>query len=175
MSDIAQALPRLPIQIGGGIRTGDTIERYLQAGVNAVIIGTQAVKAPDFVVDMCKQFPGHIMVGLDARDGLVATDGWAATSQIPATDLAKRYEAAGVAAIIYTDIARDGMLTGVNVEATVAMARGTRIPIIASGGVHTIDGIHRLKEQAHHGISGVITGRALYEGTIDLAAAQTPV
>src|SRR5690606_29890660 len=122
---IARKFPKLPIQIGGGIRDAETIEHYLQAGVAYVIIGTKAVKEPQFVGEVCKQFPGHIIVGLDAKDGLVATDGWAEVSMLQATDLAKRFEQDGVSAIVYTDISRDGMMQGVNVEATVAMAKAS--------------------------------------------------
>lgn len=170
--EIAKAYPKLPLQIGGGIRTGETIEHYLQAGVDFVIIGTKAVKEPEFVTEMCQQFPGHIIVGLDAKEGLVATDGWAEVSDIKATELAKQFEADGVNEIVYTDIARDGMMQGVNVEATVAMAQASTIPVIASGGITNIDDIKLLKEQAHHGISGAITGRAIYEGSLDVKQAQ---
>lgn len=169
---IAKAFPELPIQIGGGIRTAETIEHYLNAGVNYVIIGTKAVKEPEFIADMCRRFPGHIIVGLDAKNGYVATDGWAEVSQVKATDLAKRFEADGVNEIIYTDIARDGMMQGVNVEATVEMARASRIPIIASGGITDMKDILRLLPYAKEGVVGAITGRAIYEGTLDLAEAQ---
>jgi phosphoribosylformimino-5-aminoimidazole carboxamide ribotide isomerase len=172
VTDIATAFPTLPIQIGGGIRSGETIENYLQAGVSYVIIGTQAVKDPEFVSEMCRQFPGHIMVGLDAKDGLVATDGWAEVSTMKAIDLAKHFAADGVESIVYTDIARDGMMQGVNVAATVAMAQASRIPIIASGGITNMDDIRALKAQAYHGICGAITGRAIYEGTLDVTEAQ---
>ena len=172
VTEIAKAFPQVPIQIGGGIRSGETIERYLQAGVNYIIIGTKAVKEPAFVTEMCKQFAGHIIVGLDAKEGLVATDGWAEVSEVKATDLAKQFEADGVEAIVYTDIARDGMMQGVNVEATVAMAQASRIPVIASGGITTIADIRALKLQSHHGICGAITGRAIYEGTLDVKEAQ---
>ncbi|WP_299981222.1 1-(5-phosphoribosyl)-5-[(5-phosphoribosylamino)methylideneamino]imidazole-4-carboxamide isomerase [uncultured Pseudoteredinibacter sp.] len=169
---IAKAHPELPIQIGGGIRSAETIEYYLNAGVNYVIIGTKAVKEPEFVSEMCKQFAGHIIVGLDAKDGLVATDGWAEVSEVKATELAKRFEQDGVSSIVYTDIARDGMMQGVNVEATVAMAQASSIPVIASGGVTNMDDIRALKEVADKGICGAITGRAIYEGTLDMAEAQ---
>src|SRR5690606_7993284 len=132
---IARRFPDLPIQIGGGIRSAEIIEAYLSAGVQWVIIGTKAVKEPAFVTDMCRQFKGHIIVGIDAKDGWVATDGWAEVSNIQATELAKRFEQDGVSAIVYTDIARDGMMQGVNVQATVAMARASSIPVIASGGI----------------------------------------
>lgn len=169
---IARAHPSLPIQIGGGIRSAETIEYYLNAGVSYVIIGTKAVKEPQFVTDMCKRFPNRIIVGLDAKEGWVATDGWAEVSNIQASELAKRFEQDGVASIIYTDIARDGMMQGVNVEATVAMAQASSIPVIASGGITNMDDIVRLKAQQHHGIIGAITGRAIYEGTLNMAEAQ---
>jgi phosphoribosylformimino-5-aminoimidazole carboxamide ribotide isomerase len=169
---IAAAYPKLPIQIGGGIRTLETIEHYVKAGVSYVIIGTKAVKQPDFVAEACAAFPGKVIVGLDAKDGLVATDGWAEVSSVRAIDLAKRFEADGVSAIVYTDIARDGMMQGVNVEATVAMARASSIPVIASGGITNIDDIRDLLAVAGYGICGAITGRAIYEGTLDVAQAQ---
>ena len=169
---IAAAYPQLPIQIGGGIRDLETIEHYVDAGVSYVIIGTKAVKQPEFVREACSAFPGKVIVGLDAKDGLVATDGWAEVSTLVAADLAKRFEGDGVSAIVYTDIARDGMMQGVNVQATVDMARASSIPVIASGGITTIDDIRALAEQACHGICGAITGRAIYEGTLDVAEAQ---
>jgi phosphoribosylformimino-5-aminoimidazole carboxamide ribotide isomerase len=169
---IAKAYPDLPIQIGGGIRSAETIEHYLAAGVNYVIIGTKAVKEPEFVTEVCKAFAGHIIVGLDAKDGLVATDGWAEVSNVQATELAKRFEQDGVSAIVYTDIARDGMMQGVNVEATVAMGQASSIPVIASGGITNMDDIKALKAEANKGIMGAITGRAIYEGTLDVAEAQ---
>ena len=169
---IAAAYPDLPIQIGGGIRTLETIEHYINAGVSCVIIGTKAVKEPEFVTEACAAFPGKVIVGLDARDGLVATDGWAEVSEVRATDLARRFESDGVAAIVYTDIARDGMMQGVNVEATVAMAQASSIPVIASGGITDIQDSQALMNVAHTGICGAITGRAIYEGTLDVADAQ---
>ena len=169
---IAAAYPDLPIQIGGGIRTLETIEHYINAGVSYVIIGTKAVKEPEFVAEACAAFPGKVIVGLDARDGLVATDGWAEVSEVRATDLARRFESDGVAAIVYTDIARDGMMQGVNVEATVAVAQASSIPVIASGGITDIQDIRALMNVAHTGICGAITGRAIYEGTLDVADAQ---
>ena len=169
---IAATWPELPVQIGGGIRDLATIEHYLRAGVRYVIIGTLAVKQPAFVAEACRAFPGRVIVGLDARDGRVATDGWAEVSDVLATDLAKRFEADGVSAIVYTDIARDGMMQGVNVAATVAMARASSIPVIASGGITGLDDIRALAAVADAGISGAITGRAIYEGTLDVAAAQ---
>lgn len=169
---IAKAYPELPIQIGGGIRSLETIEHYLKAGVNYVIIGTKAVKEPEFVTEVCREFAGHIIVGLDAKDGLVATDGWAEVSEVKATDLAKRFESDGVSSIVYTDISRDGMMQGVNVEATVAMAQASSIPVIASGGITNMDDIKALSAVSQKGIVGAITGRAIYEGSLDVAEAQ---
>lgn len=169
---IAKAYPDLPIQIGGGIRSLHTIEQYLDAGVNYVIIGTKAVKEPKFVAEACKAFPGSVIVGLDAKDGLVATDGWAEVSSLLATELAKRFEQDGVSSIVYTDISRDGMMQGVNVDATVAMAKACGLPVIASGGVTNMDDIRALNAVADAGILGAITGRAIYEGELDLAEAQ---
>ncbi|WP_048306483.1 1-(5-phosphoribosyl)-5-[(5-phosphoribosylamino)methylideneamino]imidazole-4-carboxamide isomerase [Halomonas sp. PR-M31] len=169
---IARAYPNLPIQIGGGIRSAATIEHYLAAGVTYVIIGTQAVKEPAFVSEMCRLFEGHVIVGLDARDGFVATDGWAEVSSVKATELAKRFADAGVSSIVYTDIARDGMMQGVNIEATLEMARQGGLPVIASGGVTDLDDIRELAEVAGQGILGAITGRAIYEGSLDVAEAQ---
>lgn len=172
VTEIAKAYPDLPIQIGGGIRSLETIEHYLNAGVNYVIIGTKAVKEPAFVGEVCKAFPGHIIVGLDAKNGLVATDGWAEVSDLQATELAKKFEQDGVSSIVYTDIARDGMMQGVNVEATVAMAQASSIPVIASGGITNMDDIRALSAVSDKGICGAITGRAIYEGTLDVAEAQ---
>jgi phosphoribosylformimino-5-aminoimidazole carboxamide ribotide isomerase len=145
---------------------------YLNAGVNYVIIGTKAVKEPEFVEEACREFPDHIIVGLDAKDGKVATDGWAEVSNVEATDLAKQFDQQGVSAIVYTDIARDGMMQGVNVEATVRLAQASSIPVIASGGITNMEDIIALKAQANQGIQGAITGRAIYEGTLDVAKAQ---
>ena len=172
VTNIAKAYPDLPIQIGGGIRSGETIEAYLKAGVEYVIIGTKAVKEPKFVTEMCQQFPGHIIVGIDAKKGLVATDGWAEVTEVKAADLAKQFESDGVSSIVYTDIDRDGMMQGVNVEATLAMAKASSIPVIASGGITNMDDIVALKRVASQGILGAITGRAIYEGTLDVAEAQ---
>ncbi|MBW5801907.1 1-(5-phosphoribosyl)-5-[(5-phosphoribosylamino)methylideneamino]imidazole-4-carboxamide isomerase [Halomonas elongata] len=169
---IARAYPELPIQIGGGIRSASTIEHYLDAGVSQVIIGTKAVKEPDFVTEMCRAFPDHVIVGLDARDGFVATDGWAEVSTIKATELAKRFADDGVSAIVYTDIARDGMMGGVNVEATAELARQGGLPVIASGGVTNLDDLRSLVEAEEPGILGAITGRAIYEGSLDVAEGQ---
>ena len=169
---IAAAYPDLPVQIGGGIRSLETIEHYVKAGVSYVILGTKAVKEPAFVAQACAAFPGKVIVGLDAKDGLVATDGWAEVSEVRATDLARQFESDGVSAIVYTDIARDGMMQGVNVEATVAMAQASSIPVIASGGITNLDDIKGLIAVADQGICGAITGRAIYEGTLDVAEAQ---
>ena len=172
VSAIAQRYPELPVQIGGGIRSLDTMQAYLDAGVNYLIIGTKAVKEPSFVGEACRAFPGHIIVGLDAVNGLVATDGWAEVSELKATDLAKQFESDGVSAIVYTDIGRDGMMQGVNVEATVEIARASSIPVIASGGITDMSDIKNLRAVAEEGICGAITGRAIYEGTLDVADAQ---
>ncbi|MEM6604124.1 MAG: 1-(5-phosphoribosyl)-5-[(5-phosphoribosylamino)methylideneamino]imidazole-4-carboxamide isomerase [Pseudomonadota bacterium] len=169
---IAAEFPDLPIQIGGGIRSFETIESYLSAGVSYVIIGTQAVKEPEFVRGACQQFAGKIIVGLDARDGRVATEGWAEVSSLQAVDLARNFAKAGVRAIVYTDIARDGMMQGVNIDATVTIAQSSGIPVIASGGVSTMNDVRALAKVESAGVIGAITGRAIYEGALDLAAAQ---
>jgi len=169
---IAEAYPDLPIQIGGGIRSFETIQAYLDAGVQYVIIGTKAVKEPEFVFEACKRFPGHIIVGLDAKDGKVAIDGWAEITDVDVTDLAKQFKKAGVSAIVYTDISRDGMMQGVNVEATARLAEACGIEVIASGGVTDIEDVRALAKVASSGICGAITGRAIYEGTLDLKEAQ---
>ena len=172
IESIAAACPEVPIQVGGGIRDEDTIQAYLDCGVRYVILGTKAVNAPHFVGDVCAEFPGHIIVGLDARDGKVAIDGWSKLSGHDVVDLAQRYQNDGVEAIVYTDIGRDGMMTGVNVEATVNLAESISIPVIASGGISSLNDIRELCKVADSGIMGAITGRALYEGTIDFAKAQ---
>jgi phosphoribosylformimino-5-aminoimidazole carboxamide ribotide isomerase len=169
---IAETFPDLPLQVGGGIRDEDTVQAYLDIGVNFVIIGTKAVSAPHFINDLCMEFPGHIIVGLDAKDGKVAIDGWSKLSHHNVQELAQRFERDGVAAIVYTDIGRDGMMNGVNVEATLELARSVTIPIIASGGVSSMADITALRAVEGEGIMGAIIGRALYEGTIDLAEAQ---
>jgi len=169
---IVEAYPEVPVQIGGGIRDEETIQGYLDAGVQYVIIGSKAVSDPDFVREMAKKFTGHVIVGLDAKDGMVAIDGWATVSDKNATELAKEFEANGVVAIIYTDIARDGMMKGVNVEATAKLARAISIPVIASGGITNMDDIHGLGKVAADGIMGAITGRAIYEGTLDFVEAE---
>ena len=160
------------VQLGGGIRDLDTIERYLDAGLRYVIIGTAAVKNPGFLQDACTAFGGHIIVGLDARDGKVATDGWSKLTRHDVVDLAKKFEDYGVEAIVYTDIGRDGMLSGINIDATVKLAQALKIPVIASGGLSTIADIEALCEVEDQGIDGVICGRAIYSGELDFAQAQ---
>jgi phosphoribosylformimino-5-aminoimidazole carboxamide ribotide isomerase len=162
----------IPVQMGGGLRDLDTIERYLDGGLSFVIIGTAAVKNPGFLADACSAFGGHVIVGLDAKGGKVATDGWSKLTGHDVLDLAKKYEDLGVEAIIYTDIGRDGMLTGINVEATLALAQAVDIPIIASGGLAGVADIERLCGVTDQGIDGVICGKAIYNGALDFAAAQ---
>jgi phosphoribosylformimino-5-aminoimidazole carboxamide ribotide isomerase len=169
---IVEAHPGIPVQVGGGIRDEDTIQTYLDAGVSFVIIGTRAVTTPHFVSDVCLEFPGHIIVGLDARDGKLATEGWSKLSHHDAVDMARRFEDEGVASIIFTDIGRDGMLSCVNIEATVKLCQQVNIPVIASGGVRNLDDIRALCEVANEGIEGAITGRAIYEGTLDFSEGQ---
>ncbi|MCP5450429.1 MAG: 1-(5-phosphoribosyl)-5-[(5-phosphoribosylamino)methylideneamino]imidazole-4-carboxamide isomerase [Gammaproteobacteria bacterium] len=169
---IAQTFPDLPIQVGGGIRDEQAIDAYLDAGVQFVIIGTKAVQEPHFINDLCLEYPGHIIVGLDAKDGRVAVNGWSKLSKHNVIDLAQVFERYGVEAIVYTDISRDGMMQGVNVDATVRLAQAIGIPVIASGGVSTLDDVRALCAVEQEGIMGAIIGRALYEGDIDLAAAQ---
>ncbi|MEW8524699.1 MAG: 1-(5-phosphoribosyl)-5-[(5-phosphoribosylamino)methylideneamino]imidazole-4-carboxamide isomerase [Candidatus Thiodiazotropha endolucinida] len=169
---IANAYPELPIQVGGGIRDEATIEAYLGAGVSYCIIGTQAVKEPEFVARACKAFPGRVIVGLDAISGMVAINGWAEVTDQEVTELARRFQDAGVSAIVYTDIGRDGMLSGPNTEATAALANAITIPVIASGGITHIGDIEALCKADTTNIMGAITGRAIYEGTLDLATGQ---
>jgi len=169
---IVDAYPNVPIQIGGGIRDEETIEAYLNAGVEYVIIGTKAVNEPHFVRDIAIEYPRRIIIGLDAKDGKVAIDGWSKLSKHDVIDLAQQFEADGVEAIIYTDISRDGMMQGVNTEATARLARAIKIPVIASGGITTIEDIKALGAVAHEGIMGAITGRAIYEGTLDFSEAE---
>lgn len=169
---ICEAHPDIPLQVGGGIRDEDSIQTYLDVGVSFVIIGTRAVTTPHFVSDVCLEFPGHIIVGLDAKDGKLATNGWSKLSHHDANDMAQRFEDEGVAAIIFTDIGRDGMLNSVNIEATVNLCREITIPVIASGGISNLDDIRALCDAGEEGIFGAITGRAIYEGTLDLAQAQ---
>jgi phosphoribosylformimino-5-aminoimidazole carboxamide ribotide isomerase len=162
----------IPVQLGGGIRDLDTIERYLDDGLSYVIIGTAAVKNPGFLKDACVAFGGHIIVGLDAKDGKVATDGWSKLSGHEVIDLAKKFEGYGVEGVIYTDIGRDGMLSGINIEATVKLAQALTVPVIASGGLSNIANIEALCAVESDGVEGVICGRAIYTGDLDFAAAQ---
>ena len=162
----------IPIQLGGGIRDLETIERYLDDGISYVIIGTAAVKNPGFLHEACYAFPGQIMVGLDAKDGKVAVDGWSKLTGHDVVDLAKKFEDYGVEAVVYTDIGRDGMLSGINIDATVKLAQALTIPVIASGGLSNIDDIERLCAVEDQGVEGVICGRAIYSGDLDFAEAQ---
>jgi phosphoribosylformimino-5-aminoimidazole carboxamide ribotide isomerase len=161
----------IPMQLGGGIRTLAQVETWLTEGVARVILGTVAVKQPEIVIESARSFPGQIAVGIDARDGMVAIEGWAATSELTAIELAKRFEDAGVAAIIYTDIARDGLLTGLNLPATAALAREVSVPVIASGGLAGIEDVHQLLRPEYSMLEGAIAGRALYDGRLDAAEA----
>lgn len=169
---IVETYPEIPIQVGGGIRDEDTIQTYLNVGVKYVIIGTKAVQSSHFIANACLEFPGHIIVGLDARNGKVATEGWSKLSHHDVIDMAKRFEQDGVDAIVFTDISRDGMLQGVNIDSTVKLAQSIGIPVIAAGGITTIEDIKALCEVADEGIVGAITGRAIYEGTLDFIQAQ---
>ena len=159
------------IQLGGGIRDARAVEGWFNVGVSRVVMGTAALKDPEFVKDMARDWPGGIVVAVDAKDGMVATQGWSEVSDVPVADMARRFEDAGVASLLFTDIGRDGMLKGCNIAATLDLARRTDLPVIASGGVKGLDDIHMLALHAHEGIEGVITGRALYDGQLDLAAA----
>jgi len=170
---IARAVgAEIPIQLGGGIRDLDTIEKYLDDGITYVVIGTAAVKTPGFLHDACSAFPGHVLVGLDAKGGKVAVDGWSKMTGHDVADLAKKFEGYGVEAVIYTDIGRDGMLTGINIEATVALARHISVPVIASGGITNLEDVKALCTVESEGISAAITGRAVYQGTLKFADAQ---
>ncbi|TMM46692.1 1-(5-phosphoribosyl)-5-[(5-phosphoribosylamino)methylideneamino]imidazole-4-carboxamide isomerase [Qipengyuania marisflavi] len=159
------------VQLGGGIRTRADVEGWFAAGVARIVMGSAALKDPDFVKDMAREYAGGIVVAVDAKDGMVATEGWAEVSDVGVVDLARRFEDAGVASLLFTDIGRDGLLKGVNIDATLELARRVDIPVIASGGVKGLDDIHVLSLHAHEGIEGVITGRALFEGRLDLSAA----
>ena len=167
---IVEAFPGY-VQLGGGIRDAKAVEGWFNLGVARIVMGSAALKDPDFVKDMAREWEGGIVVAVDARDGMVATEGWAEVSNVRVEDLARRFEDAGVASLLFTDIGRDGLLKGCNVQATVDLARSVDIPVIASGGVKGLDDIHMLALQADQGIEGVITGRALYEGRLDLATA----
>ncbi len=172
---IVETYPDVAIQVGGGVRSFDIIQTYLDVGVSYVIIGTQAVRAPHFVDDACLEFPGRIIVGLDAQNGQVATEGWSQVSTRTAQEMAQRFAEAGVEALVFTDIGRDGMMDGVNIEATRELARAVDIPVIASGGVTSLDDIKSLAGGAGDGVAGAILGRALYEGEIDFGEAQALV
>jgi len=172
---ICAAVPELPIQIGGGIRSLEIAAGYLDAGTRWVIIGTQAIRDPEFVALACERYPGRVIVALDARDGRVAAAGWSEQTELAAAALARRFETAGVDALLYTDIARDGMLGGLNLDATIALAEAVRVPVIASGGVSRLEDVRALRtaaEACSGSILGAVSGRALYEGTLDFAAAQ---
>jgi len=172
INEIVERHPDVPVQIGGGIRDEKTIQAYLDAGVQYVIIGTRAVNEPEFIKDIAKEFAGHIIVGLDAKDGKVAIDGWAKLSKHNIIDLAQHFEEDGVNAIIYTDISKDGMMQGVNLEATQKLAQSISIPVIASGGVTNLKDLEDLTTIEASGVEGVITGRAIYEGSLDFSAGQ---
>ena len=169
--DIAEEHPDVEIQAGGGIRDEDAIQTYLDVGVNYVIIGTRAVTTPHFVSDICLEFPGHVIVGLDAKNGKLATNGWSKLSHHDVIDIAQRFEQDGVSAIIFTDISRDGMMSRVNIETSVQLARSVTIPVIASGGIKDLEDIKALCSVAAEGIAGAVTGRAIYEGSLDLKQA----
>ncbi|MBE0627037.1 MAG: 1-(5-phosphoribosyl)-5-[(5-phosphoribosylamino)methylideneamino]imidazole-4-carboxamide isomerase [Burkholderiales bacterium] len=173
IKDIVGAIDgSIPIQLGGGIRDLDTVERYLDAGISYIIIGTAAVKNPGFLQDACAAFPGHVIVGLDAKDGKVAVEGWSKMTGHDVIDLARKFQDYGVEAVIYTDIGRDGMLNGVNIEATIKLARELVVPVIASGGLTNLSDVKALCKVEAEGITGVITGRAIYQGTMDFRKAQ---
>lgn len=171
-SILAEVGSEIPVQLGGGIRDLDTIERYIDAGMRYVIIGTAAVKNPGFLQDACTAFAGHIIVGLDAKDGKVAIDGWSKLTGQDVLSVGKRFEDWGVESIIYTDIGRDGMLSGINIDATVKLAQSLTIPVIASGGLAGMSDIEQLCAVESEGVQGVICGRAIYSGNLDFAAAQ---
>ena len=172
ISSICKKFPSIPIQIGGGIRDLKTAENYLLAGATYIIIGTKAVEEPKFVKELCKIFPGNIIVGVDAKNGEVATDGWESVSDKNVIELSKEFENIGVSEIVYTDIEKDGMMKGLNMDATLNLAKSVNIPIIASGGVSCLDDIKKMKPYVGSGISGIIIGRALYEKTITIKEAK---
>lgn len=172
IADIVRNHPDVPVQVGGGIRDEDAVQAYLDAGVRWVIIGTKAVNAPHLLPDLCSEFPNHIVVGLDTKDGKVAVDGWSKLSHHDVIGLAQQFEADGIEAIVHTDIGRDGMLTGVNLESTVALAQAIHIPVIASGGITSVDDVRAICEVEDEGVMGAVTGRAIYEGTLDFAEGQ---
>ena len=172
ISSICKKFPNIPIQIGGGIRDLKTAENYLLAGATYIIIGTKAVEEPKFVKELCKIFPGNIIVGVDAKNGEVATDGWESVSDKNVIELSREFENIGVSEIVYTDIEKDGMMKGLNMDATLNLAKSVNIPIIASGGVSCLDDIRKMKPYVGSGISGIIIGRALYEKTITIKEAK---
>ena len=172
ISNICKEFPKTPIQIGGGIRDLETAENYLLAGATYIIIGTKAVEEPKFVKELCKKFPGNIIVGVDAKNGEVATDGWESVSDKNVVELSKEFENIGVSEIVYTDIEKDGMMKGLNMDATLNLAKSVNIPIIASGGVSCLDDVRKMKPYIGSGISGIIIGRALYEKKITIKEAK---
>ena len=169
---IVEQHPNIPIQVGGGIRDEDTIQSYLYAGASYVIIGTRAITTPHFVSDACIEFPGHIIVGLDTRNQKLATDGWSKLSKHNVVEIAKRFEKDGIVAIVFTDISRDGMMNSINIDETLMLCKNIKTPVIASGGLSNLDNVKALCEVAAEGICGVITGRAIYEGSLDITEAQ---
>ena len=172
VSNICRNFPNIPIQIGGGLRDLDTANRYLETGASFIIIGTKAVEDPSFIKELCDNFPGKIIVGVDAKNGEVATDGWKSISNKNTIELSKEFEDYGVSEIVYTDIEKDGMMEGLNIDATLNLAKNVNIPIIASGGVSCIDDIHEMSAYVDSGISGIIIGRALYEKKISIEEAK---
>ena len=175
IGEIVNAVGDVPVQVGGGIRDEDGAEAYIEAGVEWIVIGTRAVNAPHFVEDLCVEYPGRIMVGLDARNGKVATDAWSKLSEHDVLDLAQKYEVDGVSSIVFTDISQDGMMSGPSVEATVELARSIQIPVIASGGISTLEDLKKLAQYQDDGVHAAIVGRALYEGQITLEGAEQAV
>ena len=171
-SKICKKFPEVPIQIGGGIRNFKTAEQYLEAGASYIIIGTKAVEEPNFIKQLCKKFPHKIIVGIDAKNGEVATEGWKSITSKSAMELAKEFEDYGVSEIVYTDIEKDGMMQGLNIMATVSLAKSINIPVIASGGVSCIEDIHEISDYKQSGISGIIIGRALYEKKFNISEAK---
>ncbi|MDA9181086.1 1-(5-phosphoribosyl)-5-[(5-phosphoribosylamino)methylideneamino]imidazole-4-carboxamide isomerase [Gammaproteobacteria bacterium] len=172
VSDICKSIPNIPIQIGGGIRDIETAERYLETGASFIIIGTKAVEDPNFIKELCNKFPGKIIVGVDAKNGEVATDGWKSISNRNVVELSKEFEGYGVTEIVYTDIEKDGMMKGLNINATLNLAKNVNIPIIASGGVSCIEDVNKISVHIDSGISGIIIGRALYEKKISIEEAK---
>jgi phosphoribosylformimino-5-aminoimidazole carboxamide ribotide isomerase len=172
IAEIAKNFPDVPIQVGGGIRDRETVMRYLDCGIQYVIIGTKAITTPLFLENLCIEFPGHVILGLDARDNHLAVDGWSKLHQQSPAEFAKKIAHVGIEAVVFTDIARDGMMSGFNAEATADLAREINVPVIASGGISSIEDLKRLSAIGESGVMGAIIGRALYEGTLDLAESQ---